>query len=574
MAKDRVAPGLTVDEGWAPPMPEIANLLDQIPGDTLMPEAAAAAVNAQPSKPKAYVVPIDPLPGAGATAPAPRKTPPPRPVAAPLPPEPDDTPAAAPAAAPLPRPPASAEELQAMRKTAIDLHLNGDARTAEPMYRQILAVSPRDDRIWSNLGSANRTMGRYEAAVVAQKRALQLKPDHAGYWSNLGNVLKDMDRVEEALEAHNKAVSLDPKSAGNYHHRGISYRESCQPEAAIADFERAIRLDPSNHDFRWDRAIMLLQIGRYEEGWTGYEWRYRLPQAPPRRPDIPRWLGEKIPGKRLVIHPEQGFGDTLLATRFLKMVKDRSEAEVVLLTKPPLMPLLQGLAGVDRLHPLEDPIREMDYSASLLDLPRVLRIDESNLPPPPAFNIPEASRAKARQLLAPAKGLFKVGVVWSGSVTFKNNRKRASSVERFIRFGEVPGVQLVSLQKGPREHELDESGANGVMIDAGRRVNDFSETAAVIEELDLVIMTDSSVAHLTGSLGKPIWNLLNFMPYWLYKLKTNRCAWYPSMRLFRQPKPAVWDPVFEEVEAALLEAVRAKSEGRWPSKITAFADDV
>jgi hypothetical protein len=229
------------------------------------------------------------------------------------------------------------------------------------------------------------------------------------------------------------------------------------------------------------------------------------------------------------------------------------------------MRLFEGVEGIDEVVPIEKRAETpCDFHASLMDLPRIFNARPDSAPMPPKLNIPEDAHAKAAALLEPAGDRFTVGVVWSGSVTFKNNRRRAVDVDRFLGLAEVPGVQLVSLQKGPRENELDGPGIAPLFIDAGRKVQDFAETAAVIEALDLVVMTDSSVAHLCGTLGQPVWNLLNSVPYWLYGDHGERPGWYPSMRLFRQPTVGAWDSVFALVKSELARAVELKKAGRWP----------
>ncbi len=455
------------------------------------------------------------------------------------------------------------EAIVSLRARCLTLHRQGDLEETVQSYRRYLLVVPKDHAIWSNLGAALRSMGHFEASIAAQYRALELQPRSAGYWSNLGNVYKDLDRFDESIKAHDKSVKLEPGHASWIHHRAVAKREGGYFKEALVDINQAIRLAPQEDSYRWDRAVVLLHLQDYEEGWVGYEWRYKLEHAPAKRSRVPRWLGEEFKGQRLVVHPEQGFGDTILSTRFLPLVKERG-GEVILLSKPPLMRLFGKLEGVDRVIPLEGSSPKMHYACSLLDLPRILKISQYNMPPLPRLNIPDQARAKARRILAPGGNRFKVGVIWTGSVTFKNNRKRSTTAERFMELGSVPGIQLVSLQKGPREDELDSSYASSVMLDAGRQVDDFAETAAVIEELDLVIMTDSSVAHLCGCLRKPIWNLLNYVPYWMYGWETEDTYWYPSMKLIRQSTPDDWDSVFERVLRDLPEAVRAKREGRWP----------
>ena len=539
--------------------PPVPPWLPPPPGTPLPPRARARPIGGQPAAAKAK---------SKAAAPA---VPPPGEVGLrPLASEPliilPGTPPAAPVPADTLAPAAPAPaDAKALRQAAGKAIAADDLTAAARLYRQLLDLEPADHQAWSNLGVALRKRENFEAAAAAQQRAVQLKPDEGSYWSNLGNALKDLDRVEEAIAAHRRACKLRPKEASWRHNFGVTLREGGHFQEALDEFDAAIRLAPENDNYRWDRSIILLHLGRWEEGWIAYEWRYRLKEMPERRRDFPRWLGDDFKGRTLVLHPEQGFGDTILATRWLPQVKARG-GRVLLLTKPPLLRLFQGLPGVDQVVSTEDArLSGIDTFCSLMDLPRVFMPTPETAPPPPRLTIPEAARARARAWLKPAGERFTVGVVWSGSVTFKNNRKRAVGVERFLPLAEIPGVQLVSLQKGPREGDLDASGANGVMLDVGRKVQDFAETAAVIDQLDLVIMTDSSVAHLCGTLGKPIWNLLNHVPYWLYGWDSETTPWYPSMRLFRQPRPADWDSVFARVTEELRRAVELKREGRWPA---------
>ncbi|MEE9162270.1 MAG: hypothetical protein V3U35_04790, partial [Candidatus Neomarinimicrobiota bacterium] len=205
-----------------------------------------------------------------------------------------------------------------------------------------------------------------------------------------------------------------------------------------------------------------------------------------------------------------------------------------------------------------------DLHCPQLSVLGLLGIRDDNLPPPPRLHIPAESRRRFHPVFRRAGNRFKVGIIWSGSLTFKGSRLRSTTIEQFLKLSEVPGVQIYSLQKGPLEQELETSGAFPVVVELGSHLRDFADTAAVVDELDLVIMTDTAVSHLAGSLGKPVWNLLNFVPYWLYRMSGGTTPWYPSMRLYRQPRPGDWDTVFQQVVDALAEAVQAKKDGRWP----------
>jgi ADP-heptose:LPS heptosyltransferase len=258
----------------------------------------------------------------------------------------------------------------------------------------------------------------------------------------------------------------------------------------------------------------------------------------------------------LLLWPEQGFGDTILCTRFVAQARQRV-GRIVLVCQPELVRLFSGIPGADLVIPYGQ-IPAYDLHAPLMSLPRLFAPDLGRIPPPAQLAVPEPSLKKFASLASGTH--LKVGIVWSGSVTFKGNRLRATTLERFLRLASIPNVRLFSLQKGPRSAEIGSSGASALITDLAPHLEDFADTAAAIANLDLIVMTDSSVAHLAGSLGKPIWNLLPRMPYWLYGPEAGSTPWYPSMRLFRQKADGDWEAVFAEVEAALAELLAARQQ--------------
>jgi Flp pilus assembly protein TadD len=455
------------------------------------------------------------------------------------------------------------DPLAALRAQAVRLHQSGKTAEAIPLYRRYLLARPRDAGIWCNLGVAMRERKAFAVAETCYRRALEIAPDDPAALGNLGNVLKDMDRLEEALACHRRVLAANPEDDRARHNYAVALREAARLEEAAAELDTLVARRPDNATYRWDRALVLLHLGRSAEGWRDYEARRETGEVRPRGYPQPEWSGEPLAGKTLYVYPEQGFGDTLMAARFLPQIAAQG-ATVVLECKPPLRRLQEGVPGVARLVAPDERFDAFDLHCTLMSVPRLVGADVTAPGAPVTLTVPEAARAKVAPLIAPGGDRFKVGVVWSGSVTFKGNAKRAVTVEHFLPLATVPGVQLYSLQKGPREGDLAASGADAVMIDIGSRVDDFAETAAAVEMLDLVIMTDSSVAHLCGSLGRPIWNLLPFHPYWIYPVDSDRTPWYPSMRLFRQRTAGDWAEVFARARAALAEAAAAKAEGLWP----------
>ena len=461
---------------------------------------------------------------------------------------------------------AGTDPLAAVRAEAIRLHQDGKADQAIPLYRRYLASRPRDGGIWCNLGVALRERKAFAVAEACYRRALELAPDDVAAMGNLGNVLKDMDRLDEAIAFHRAVVARDPQDDRGRHNYAVALREATRFTEAVAELDILIARHPDNATYRWDRSLVLLHLGRSEEGWRDYEARRQTGEVRPRSYPQPEWDGEPLAGKTIYLHPEQGFGDTLMALRYLPRLAEQG-GTVVLECKPPLRRLLEASAGIARLVAPEDGFAAFDVHGSLMSVPRLVGADVSAPGAPASLSVPEVARTRVAPLLALGRDRFKVGIVWSGSVTFKGNLKRAVSVENFLPFATVSGVQLFSLQKGPREGDLAASGADAVIVDIGTRVAGFAETAAAIEMLDLVIMTDSSVAHLCGSLGRPVWNLLPYHPYWIYPVDSDRTPWYPSMRLMRQEVPGEWDEVFARARAELAAAVAAKAEGRWPPAV-------
>ena len=457
------------------------------------------------------------------------------------------------------------EDGQGLWRQALDAQREGRIDEAITAYRRMIStMSVETASPWINLGIAYRVQKKYLASLGCYGRALELKPDDPAVLSNLGNVLKDLGRFDAAVDAHCKALARKPGHAVTHHNYGIALRESGDIEAALAAFETACRLDPDNASAQWDRAIALLYLGRFDEGWAAFEWRWRIGEIEKQFQSLPEWRGEEFKGKTLLVYPEQGFGDTILASRFLPQAKERG-GEVVLMCKPPLRRLFSSLEGVDRFIELGEEPGDVDYQCPAMSLPGLFKTTHDTIPPPPRLHLPQEARRKFQPLIERAGDRFKVGVVWSGSLTFKGNANRSTPIDRFLNLAEVPGIQLYSLQKGSQEKELHESSADALMIDVGGKVEDFADTAVVVDQLDLVIMTDSSVAHLCGSLGKPVWNLLNHVPYWLYQMKGETTPWYPSLRLIRQPVHGDWDCVFRSVERRLAQAVASKRAGLWPA---------
>lgn len=452
----------------------------------------------------------------------------------------------------------SPEEL---RNKAIANHKAGDLSKAVNGYKLCLKINPQDAGIWCNLGAALRKQKHYQSAVNCYRRALELTPGDLAVIGNLANALKDLHRLDEALDLHSQLVTVDPANVQSLMNYAAALREAGEFEQALRQLDKAKSLDMDHAGVEWERAQNLLYLSRYTEGWQAFEARWHTGELPTRYYPFPQWRGESLQGKHLLLHTEQGYGDTILAARYIALLK-RQGAQITVQLKPELHRLFAAV-GADHLvvpdndgHASTPPEGlAFDYHCPMMSLMAGFDAQPNTIPPPARLNIPESSQEKFKFLQQQYPACLKVGIVWSGSITFANNENRAVSLRHFLPFAEIEGVRLYSLQKGPKEKELMAHGADCIIENLGARCEDFADTAAAIANLDIIVMTDSSVAHLAASMGKPVINLLQKVPYWLYTLKETTTPWYPSMQLIKQQEVGIWDDVFKQA----AEVLRTKS---------------
>ncbi len=425
-------------------------------------------------------------------------------------------------------------------------------------------------RILNLLGVVLRAQGEYLDAISYYERALLVGEDNSGVLSNLGNALRDSGHALAALEAQRAAIALAPGSAMFNHNIGICYANLGRFEDALLHYDRALALQPDYPIAAWDRARVLLHIGDYAQAWPAYEARWALPEHLGRRRQGAEWDGRQFAGRRLFLYGEQGFGDTIQCARYLPQVKALG-GTVILECQPPLISLMEGL-GADFVVPRsadgsQSVAPEHDLVFPLLSLPRLFSPTVECVPSRvPYLRVPGGRAEKLRDAFRQAGSKLKVGIVWSGSVTFKGNRERAIRLAPLLHALAMPGVQLYSLQKGPPEVELRAMNIDGRLIDLAPLLGDFADTAAAVEGLDLVVMTDSAVAHLAGALGRPVWVLVSFVGHWLWmRGRDEDNPWYPTMRIFRQSHPGEWGAVLDRAREELA-AAAAGDRSRLASK--------
>lgn len=442
----------------------------------------------------------------------------------------------------------------------VQLYRDNRYSDAASVAARALQDRPGDARLWNARGVCLRSLRRAGEAIWCYRRALEAAPDDAGVWSNFGNALKDLKQVRSAIACLRRAVELAPRSPEFWHNLGIALLANNQLQEAVETFDEGLRWRAGDPKIRWDRSHALLRQGDYRRGWSDYEARLLTGALPKRELRSTAWAGERYAGKRLLILSEQGFGDTIWAARYFTQAKDRG-GELFVECRPELASLIRSLGCVDDVVAKGAPLPDADYHSHVCSLPGLFTPDVQAIPPAPYLKAPTDQRPFA-PLLAAAGNKLRVGIVWSGSTTFEGNADRAVPLRRFAQAFALPGVQLFSLQKGDRRTELRSLSDGMSIIDLAPHLRDFTDTAALVMQLDLVIMTDSAVAHLCGALGKPVWVLLGYTPYWLWLLGRDDSPWYPSMRFFRASSWDDWTSVFDAASDALLSlAQRRASSG-------------
>jgi Tfp pilus assembly protein PilF len=431
-------------------------------------------------------------------------------------------------------------------------HEAGEYTAAEALLRDAIARDPTNASLRNARGVMFAAMKRHLDAVWCYRDALACDASSIGTWTNLGNALTQLHHLKAAVTCHQRAIALsDGRDALLYHNLGTSLSEARLYGEAVLAFSRVLELKPDFHAAQFDRALAYLYLVNYRQGWTDYEARKISGQLPAR--DLPgrEWDGQPYPDKRLLLVCEQGFGDMLWVARYFPRVKALG-GELIIECRPELIPLIETMGAADRLIPRDSTLPSADLHCYICSLPGFFTADIASIPQPPYLTPARDRRGKFASLFAQAGRRFKVGIVWSGSVTFGKNHRRAQRLMQFFQAFAIPGVQLYSLQKGPPAAELKSLPRGGPIVDLEPHLNDFADTAAAITELDLVIMTDSAVAHLAGALGKPVWLLLGHSAHWLWLLDRSDSPWYPSVRLFRPRAEDDWNYVFDSAAAELM----------------------
>ncbi len=421
-------------------------------------------------------------------------------------------------------------------------------------YQHVIRLKPDFAMAHGNLAVTLKEHGRNAEAVESYKQAIRLMPADATLRHDLGTVLKDCQRCDEATESYKQAIRLKPDYPKAYNSLGVAMKECNRCPEAIENYEQAIRLKPDYADAHWNRSLALLLSARLAEGWKEYQRRYDDLNTInyPYYNQNTLWNGSSFAGKTLLVRYQQGLGDNIQFARYLPMVKERG-GKVIYETKKPLTNLLRPLDGIDELVEVSSngrPAASFDLHISLMDLPRIFGTTIETIPSNVPYLYADPAKAQVWRNRIPPKDLT-VGILWAGAPAHRNDRNRSCTLADFAPLAEIDGIQLYGLQKGDAPNQADTSPAEIIAANLGEEFEDFTDTAAAIENMDLVVSVDTAVLHLAGAMGKPTWALLPFAPDWRWMLERQDSPWYPTMRLFRQKRPGCWPDVFADVKKEL-----------------------
>jgi len=427
-------------------------------------------------------------------------------------------------------------------------------------FDQALAIRPDFTEALINRGLTLVDLCRHDEAVVDFDRALTIDPGHAEALFNRGTALVSLNRPEQAIVSFDQALAIRPHWADAVSNRGMALVNLNRQLDAIATFRRATAIEPDHPEASCNESLAWLRLGEFRRGWAKYEarWASRELRSQRRAFAQPRWLGGELPrGRTILLHAEQGLGDTIQFARYAPLVA-RSGAQVILEVQPPLETLMSSLGGISVITSRGKPLPQFDVHCPLLSLPLAFGTELDTIPADvPYIVAPEARLAKWRDRLGQPRSPH-LGIAWAGSSTNRNDHNRSIALARLAPIWSIPGIEFVSLQKEIGGNERELLRGNAQITHVGDELEDFADTAAVISLLDLVISVDTSVAHLAGAMARPLWLLLPFAPDFRWMLDRDDSPWYPTARLFRQPSIGDWNRVLARVRRELVDWAEAR----------------
>ncbi len=432
---------------------------------------------------------------------------------------------------------------------------------------QIFEIALQSDsdynEVYSNKGAAYNKAKDYDKAIESLEMAILKMPNHGGAYTNLGNVYNKLHDYKMAAKMHEKSIELEPNGSNAYSNVGTSYKYLGLSDKAITSYKKAIELDPNFVNAHFDLATMYLASEDFKNGWKEYEWRFRKEEMIPhiiKHKDIftkPLFTGiENIKGKTLLLHSEQGYGDSIQFIRFAPQLKEKFGCKIAVKCREGLKELFKTIDEIDVIVDRSEETPSFDYQLSIMSMPFILDMKSTDELPK---KMPYLKAIFDKDLeIKKEKDKINIGICWSASLTGESYEGKVFDLKFFEPLMNNPKINLYSLQVGDGSEDIKRLGFEDKIIDLTHKLTDFSKTASLINELDLVISSDTAVAHLTGALNKPVWIPLQKIPDWRWTNKGETTKWYPSAKLFRQKTARVWEGVFQSINAKLSKQYKIK----------------
>jgi Flp pilus assembly protein TadD len=455
--------------------------------------------------------------------------------------------------------------LKARRQDWHALHLLAEIHLARGDYGQALKfmaaamkANPGSAETQCNYGYILQKLERHDDALIYFKRALIAAPNSVSTLLNCGTSQYALNELTEALASFDRVLALEPKNINALYNRANVLCELRRFDDAFAAFAATLAQDPAHAGAHWNEGLARLLLGDFAAGWKKYEWRWQTESQRQQRRNFaqPLWLGnEPLAGKTILVHAEQGYGDTLQFVRYLPRLTALG-GKVVLEVQPSLCSLLAGVKGASQVFANGAALPPFDVHCPMMSLPLALKTSLDSIPPDvPYIEAPEDRRWLWQDRLPPKRGL-RIALAWAGSATHKRDQARSIPIAKlqtlFQNNNAQNNIEWLSVQRDLREGDAEILAAHSHVRHLGPELNDFADTAAVLSLADLVITVDTAIAHLAGALGQPAWVLLPYSPDFRWLLERENSPWYPSARLFRQPSMADWDSVITRVQEFLV----------------------
>ncbi|MCA9126234.1 MAG: glycosyltransferase family protein [Planctomycetales bacterium] len=457
-----------------------------------------------------------------------------------------------------------------------NIHQQKRFTAAEQIYREVLRHAPQNAYAWCYLGIVLHDQHKYQDAVNAYDRALQIDEQFPVALNNRGNSLRYLGEFEVADQSFQRAIDLKPDYLNAYKNRGTLHVWSGNLDKGLKYYLHALQLNPNEAELHRNLGVLYLLQGRFEEGWQEYRWRWRVGDLNRAYPNVPIWQGQDLTDKSILLTAEQGLGDTLHFVRFAVELQ-KLGAKTLVHCQPQLIALLQSCRNLGAVYPNTlTPTTSFHYQCSLVDCADVLQVNLQSIPGEcPYLNSTEqqcgywqkyfatgAGRRQLEKLPADVRKL-RVGIAWQGNPDHQADAFRSIPLTVFEPLAALPQVELISLQSGFGTEQLAGwQGARAITLlpaDVDKSSGAFMDTAAIMQTLDLVVTSDTAIAHLAGGLGIPTWIALGYVPDWRWLLARDDTPWYPSARLFRQSVIGQWHDVFNRIRDALSEIVATRA---------------